>query len=80
MNSVRMKCAQSIGLRHAVAERYSANRNWYVWESHGSKIRITRGYRELRSPAEMRKLLNRKIRQQAGICVICHEELRITTI
>src|SRR4029077_3833472 len=25
-----------------------------------------RGYRELRSPAEMRKLLNRKIRQQAG--------------
>jgi len=33
-----------------------------------------RGYRELRSPAEMRKLLNRKIRQQAGICAICHEE------
>src|SRR4029077_1586130 len=34
----------------------------------------TRGYRELRSPGEMRKLLNRKIRQQAGICAICHEE------
>ena len=33
-----------------------------------------RGYRELRSPAEMRKLLNRKIREQAGICTICHEE------
>jgi hypothetical protein len=33
-----------------------------------------RAYRELRSPAEMRKLLNRKIRQQAGICAICHEE------
>jgi len=33
-----------------------------------------RGYRELRSPAEMRKMLNRKIRQQAGICAICHEE------
>ena len=32
-----------------------------------------RGYRELRSPAEMRKLLNRKIRLQAGICAICHE-------
>ena len=31
-----------------------------------------RGYRELRSPAEMRKLLNRKIRQQGGICAICH--------
>src|SRR5215472_6655177 len=33
-----------------------------------------RGYRELRSPTEMRKLLNRKIRQQTGICAICHEE------
>ena len=33
-----------------------------------------RGYRELRSPAEMRKLLNLKVRQQAGICAICHEE------
>jgi hypothetical protein len=33
-----------------------------------------RGYRELRSPTEMRKLLNRKIREQAGICAICHEE------
>jgi hypothetical protein len=33
-----------------------------------------RGYRELRSPAEMRKLLNRKIRQQGGMCAICHEE------
>ena len=33
-----------------------------------------RGYRELRSPAEMRKLLNRKILEQAGICAICHEE------
>ena len=33
-----------------------------------------RGYRELRSPAEMRKLLNRKIRLQGGICAICHEE------
>jgi hypothetical protein len=33
-----------------------------------------RGYRELRSPGEMRKLLNRKIRQQAGVCALCHEE------
>ncbi len=33
-----------------------------------------RGYRELRSPAEMRKLLNRKIRQQTGACALCHEE------
>ncbi len=33
-----------------------------------------RGCRELRSPAEMRKLLNRKIVEQNGICPICHEE------
>ena len=33
-----------------------------------------RGYRELRSPAEMRKLLNRKILQQGAICAICHED------
>src|SRR5271165_5124842 len=32
-----------------------------------------RGYRELRSPAEMRKLLNRKITEQDGTCAICHE-------
>jgi len=29
-----------------------------------------RGYRELRSPAEMRKLLNRKIVEQNRICAI----------
>jgi hypothetical protein len=33
-----------------------------------------RGYRELRSPAEMRKLLKRKVREQNGICAICHHE------
>ena len=33
-----------------------------------------RGYRELRSPAEMRKLLNRKIAEQNGKCAICHKE------
>jgi hypothetical protein len=33
-----------------------------------------RGYRELRSPAEMRKLLNRKIVEQNRICPICREE------
>jgi hypothetical protein len=33
-----------------------------------------RGYRELRSPAEMRKLLNRKIVEQDRNCAICHEE------
>ena len=34
-----------------------------------------RGYRELRSPAEMRKLLNRKIVEQDGKCAICHKNL-----
>jgi hypothetical protein len=33
-----------------------------------------RGYRELRSSAEMRKLLNRKIVEQDRQCAICHEE------
>ena len=33
-----------------------------------------RGYRELRSPAEMRKLLNRKIVEQDRKCAICDEE------
>jgi hypothetical protein len=33
-----------------------------------------RGYREIRSPAEMRKLMNRKIVEQNGICPICNEE------
>jgi hypothetical protein len=33
-----------------------------------------RGYRELRSPAEMRKLLKRKVSEQNGLCAICHEE------
>jgi len=32
-----------------------------------------RGYRELRSPAEMRKLLKRKIVEQDGKCAICLE-------
>lgn len=32
-----------------------------------------RGYRELRSPAEMKKLLNRKVVEQNGICAICEE-------
>jgi hypothetical protein len=32
-----------------------------------------RGYRELRSPAEMRKLLKRKVAEQNRICAICRE-------
>jgi 5-methylcytosine-specific restriction endonuclease McrA len=33
-----------------------------------------RGYRERRSPAEMRKLLNRKVVEQGGKCAICHKQ------
>jgi hypothetical protein len=33
-----------------------------------------REYRELRSPAEIRKLMNRKIVEQDRKCTICHEE------
>jgi 5-methylcytosine-specific restriction endonuclease McrA len=33
-----------------------------------------RGFRELRSPAEMRKLLNRKILEQKGKCAICKRD------
>lgn len=33
-----------------------------------------RGYRELRPPAEMRKLLNRNIVEQGGVCPICLDE------
>ncbi len=33
-----------------------------------------RGYRELCAPAEMRKLLNRKIVEQKEICALCHIE------
>lgn len=32
-----------------------------------------RGYRELRSPAEMRKLFDRKIVEQGRECGLCHE-------
>ena len=39
------------------------------------KIRTTRvDTGNFDRPGEMRKLLNVKIRQQAGICAICHEE------
>jgi hypothetical protein len=33
-----------------------------------------RGYRELRSPAEMKKLLKRKVIEQNNKCAICLEE------
>ena len=43
---------------------------FYAWASSVLRIRIIR----LRSPAEMRKLLNRKIVEQNRICPICLEE------
>jgi hypothetical protein len=33
-----------------------------------------RGYREIRTPAEMRKLLLVKVREQDGKCALCGEE------
>src|SRR5215471_12169603 len=38
-----------------------------------------RGYRELRSPAEMRKLVNRKIVEQGRICGFAISNSRTTT-
>ncbi len=49
------------------------------WSLKGGVRRIEdphhpRGFRELRSPAQMRKVLNRKIAQQDRKCAICREE------
>jgi hypothetical protein len=58
-----------------VDAKCSPGRSWYVSESSEWKIRTTReDIGNCDQPAEMRKLLNRKVRQQAGICAICHEE------
>lgn len=35
---------------------------------------VPRGYREIRSNAEMRKLMDKKILTQGGECGICHEK------
>jgi hypothetical protein len=57
----------------------TASRGRFVWESSEFKTLITHeGYRELPSAAEMRKLLNRKIVEQNGICPICDESLQTT--
>ena len=34
-----------------------------------------RGYRERRSPAAMRRLLDKKILAQEGICAVCHKSM-----
>ncbi len=33
-----------------------------------------RGYREIRTPAELRRLKDKKIREQEGKCGICHKD------
>ena len=67
-----MNTAQSTGRGSAaVASRFGKNADFSLVFS-ASTIRTTpRGYRELRSPAEMRKLLNRKVIEQDGKCAIC---------
>ena len=45
-----------------------------TWSAADRRSAPPRGYRKLRSPAEMRKLLNRKIVEQDRKCAICHEE------
>ena len=47
------------------------------WRPAALKTHITRGdIARLHSPAEMRKLLNRKIVEQDRICAICHFEFK----
>jgi hypothetical protein len=36
-----------------------------------------RGYRELRSPSKIGKLLNRKVVEQAGKCLACRDSARL---
>jgi len=43
-----------------------------TWSAADRRSAPPRGYRKLRSPAEMRKLLNRKIVEQDRKCAICH--------
>jgi hypothetical protein len=71
----RKGCAEE--LTHSAArvrETLDIRLRWTLGVQRVEDPHHERGYRELRSRAEMRKLLNRKIREQAGICAICHEE------
>ncbi len=64
--------------------RYCYGRKTICYERRATIIKIgvqriedphhPRGYRELRSPAEMRKLLKRKVTEQNGVCAICRCE------
>ena len=52
-------------------ERASKERRFQLGVQRIEDPHHPRGYRELRSSAEMRKLLNRKITEQKGKCAIC---------
>lgn len=71
-----MNCAQSIDLLLAVVGKCSQTQADRLGIQRIDDPHHPRGYRELRSPAEMRKLQNRKIREQGGICAICHEDFK----
>ena len=58
-------------------ESQSETKRLYRLASAALKTHITRGdIARLHSPAEMRKLLNRKIVEQDRICAICHFEFK----
>src|SRR3974377_1796716 len=69
MNSVRFtaRCSAAAG------SRLEKNADLRLGVQRIEDPHHPRGNRELRSPAEMRKLLNRKIVEQEGKCAICRE-------
>ena len=72
-----MNIAQSIDQSSAVAVNKLGRNVPYTFVYGALRIHITQGgYRELRSPAEMRKLLNREMVDQDRKCAICHEDFR----
>ena len=74
-DSAVISSVRSIALFVAAAGRQSRSKDVNArWAFAASKIRIIPRIRELRSNGEMRKLLNRKITAQNGICGICKEK------
>jgi hypothetical protein len=83
-----MKCRDLVDVvqpRAARSPRTQTTLNWLTalksiptTTSTASTTLTHEGYRELPSAAEMRKLLNRKIVEQNGICPICDESLQTT--
>src|SRR6266478_3051162 len=61
--------------RRAVGGNSYRDQTDQAWKFSELKIRVTRvDIGNSDHPAEMRKLMNRKIVEQSGICPICHEE------